>query len=298
MATATKPLADLAVNRVVADRLHEYADLLEQQEAGPFRVRAYRRAADTVAGLATPVASVMAKGGRAGLEALPTIGRGIAAAIAEMVVTGGWSQLDRLRGDTDPASLFTTLPGIGAKLAARICEGLHIDDLATLEMAAYDGRLAGLPGFGERRLRMVRDGLAQRLGRQVRLGRGGRSVPEVRQPRPDVATLLDVDREYRARAEDGTLPKIAPRRFNPEKVAWLPILHTTRDGWHFTALYSNTQRAHALGRNRDWVVIFYHTDDLPEDQCTVVTERRGTHAAQRVVRGREAEVTGDSGGLA
>ncbi|MGZ3265337.1 MAG: hypothetical protein ACXWI4_06565, partial [Croceibacterium sp.] len=52
---------------------------------------------------------------------------------------------------------------------------------------------------------------------------------------------------------------------------------------------SNTRQAHELGRVRDWVVIYFQTDGLPEGQCTVVTERRGELAGQRVVRGREAE---------
>ncbi len=101
---------------------------------------------------------------------------------------------------------------------------------------------------------------------------------------PAVATLLEVDREYRSKAAAGQLQKIAPRRFNPEHEAWLPVLHTRREGWHFTALYSNTERAHDLHRTHDWVVVFY--DD---GQCTVVTEYRGALKGRRVVRGREPE---------
>jgi putative hydrolase len=104
-----------------------------------------------------------------------------------------------------------------------------------------------------------------------------------------VATLLDVDREYRAKATAGTLRTIAPRRFNPEGKAWLPILHTRRDPWHFTALYSNTARAHELGRTRDWVVVYFYDDDHREGQHTIVTETQGPLAGERVVRGREAE---------
>ena len=101
--------------------------------------------------------------------------------------------------------------------------------------------------------------------------------------------LLAVDAEYRRKAEAGELPTIAPRRFNPEGTSWLPILHTQRNGWQFTALYSNTARAHEFGRTRDWVVVYYHTDHDSERQCTVVTETRGRLRGQRVVRGREAE---------
>jgi hypothetical protein len=106
---------------------------------------------------------------------------------------------------------------------------------------------------------------------------------------PAVDLLLDVDREYREKTERGAVPKIAPRRFNPSGESWLPILHTERADWRFTALFSNTALAHELGRVRDWVVIYFHQDSGPEGQRTVVTESRGLLAGRRVVRGREAE---------
>ena len=64
-------------------------------------------------------------------------------------------------------------------------------------------------------------------------------------------------------------------------------MHREKNGWSFTAHYSNTARAHALGATRDWGVISFERDGH-EDQCTVVTERSGLLAGQRVVRGREA----------
>ena len=106
---------------------------------------------------------------------------------------------------------------------------------------------------------------------------------------PGVELLLDVDREYREKAQAGSLPKIAPRRMNPEGKAWLPVLHTRFGPWHFTALFSNTERAHELHRVFDWVVIFYSDPEGAEGQATVVTERRGALTGQRVVRGREPE---------
>jgi hypothetical protein len=86
----------------------------------------------------------------------------------------------------------------------------------------------------------------------------------------------------------GSCAPSCPRRFNPRGESWLPVLHTERDGWSFTALYSNTARAHELGRTRDWVVIYWERDGQ-EDQCTVVTEYAGALAGQRVVRGWEHE---------
>ena len=106
---------------------------------------------------------------------------------------------------------------------------------------------------------------------------------------PSVDILLGVDREYREKAQAGSLPKIAPRRMNPEGKSWLPVLHTRFGPWHFTALFSNTERAHELHRIFDWVVIFYSDPEGGEGQATVVTERRGALTGRRVVRGREPE---------
>jgi len=275
-------------NAKIAERLREAADILGQQGANPFRVSAYRRAADTVAGLARDIGDILREEGTDGLERLPHIGESIAAAIAQMVRTGRWAQLDRLRGELDPEKLFRTVPGIGPATARRIHDTLHIDTLEALELAAHDGRLETVPSVGRRRAAAWRASLADMLGR-VRAR--PQPAPAAAAPRhdPDVAMLLDVDREYREKAAAGKLSTIAPRRFNPTGEAWLPVLHTSRGDWHFTALFSNTARAHELGRTRDWVVLYFADADHAERQCTVVTESRGGLAGERVVRGREAE---------
>jgi putative hydrolase len=64
------------------------------------------------------------------------------------------------------------------------------------------------------------------------------------------------------------------------------VLHTQRGARHYTALFSNTPRAHRLGTTRDWVVVYL--DGPQEGQWTVVTARGGPLAGERVVRGREA----------
>jgi hypothetical protein len=271
------------VNKKIAEKLGEAADILEQQSANPFRINAYRRAADTVARLEEDLRDLVDRRGVEGLIALPAIGRGIASAIYEMIVTGRWSQLERLRGTLDPVKLFQTVPGIGPDLAERIHDTLHVDTLEALEIAAYDGRLRSVPGIGDRRVAAIRAALSALLGRAR-----GRTEPEPGVG-PDIKTLLAVDREYRAKAEAGALPLITPKRFNPEGKAWLPILHTNLGAWHFTVLYSNTARAHELGRTRDWVVLYYYDDHHVEGQHTVVTESRGALSGKRVVRGRESE---------
>ena len=268
-------------NQAIAGRLAEAADLLRQQGASPFRSNAYRRAERTLRALDRDASDIARKEGRAGLMALPGIGPGIAAAIDEIVRTGRWSRLERLRGALEPEQLFRTVPGLGPELAHRIHDSLGIDTLEALEQAAHDGRLEKVEGIGPRRVAAIRASLAQLLGRvrSARSPAGGE---------PSVRLLLDVDREYREAAAAGRLRKIAPKRFNPSGEAWLPILHAERGRWRFTVLFSNTALAHSLGRTQDWVVIYFHRDDEIEGQRTVVTETHGPLKGRRVVRGREA----------
>jgi len=281
-------------NSEIADALERVADLLEVQHADGFRVRAYRRAAETCRVLERPLGLVLASDGPKGLERLPAIGKSIAASISEYLVTGRLRLLDRLEGGASPEALFATLPGIGEELAHRIHDELGVETLEELEVAAHDGRLAEVAGIGERRVHAIRDSLAAVLGLSSR--RRARQLRAMEKPpqRPSADAVLAVDAEYRRRAAAGTLRRIAPRRFNPSGEAWLPILHETRDGWYFTALFSNTARAHQFGATRDWVVVFYERDGQ-EGQCTVVTERMGPRAGQRVIRGREQETPGPVG---
>jgi hypothetical protein len=276
-------------NAQVADSLERVADLLEAQEANPFRVRAYRQAATTVREHKEPVAEILAREGVAGLQALPTIGESLSRSIEQLIDTGKINLLERLQGETSIERVLATVPGVGPVLAGRIHEQLGIETLVELELAAADGRLQHVPGFGANRVRAVRESLAGRFRRPAATpARPARAPTNGASTQPAVAELLDVDREYREKAKAKTLPKIAPRRFNPTGEAWLPVLHTERDKVHYTALYSNTARAHELGTTSDWVVI-YRDDDAGDGQWTVVTARYGALLGKRVVRGREEE---------
>jgi hypothetical protein len=280
--------APLHDNTLIALRLREMAALLDAQGDNAFRVAAYRNAAQTIIGLKRDLREVFEREGLAGLDALPTIGPGIAAAIGEMLHTGRWSRLEQLRGSAGPEGLLRAVPGIGPQLAARLHDELGIHTLEALEIAAHDGRLEGMTRVGPRRAAAIRAALQPMLER-VRVWQRGKPSADDGASAPPVTMLLDVDREYRDAAAKDRLPKIAPKRFNPSAQAWLPVLHTTRDGWHFTALYSNTARAHELDRVRDWVVVYAEDEQHHERQYTVITAMSGSLAGQRIVRGREDE---------
>lgn len=274
----------MVTNKEIALKLREIANLLDEQKANPFRVNAYVSAAKTIGSMTEPVEDLLKRDGFSALLDIPGVGEGIARSVNEFVVTGRMSRLESLQTGHDPISLFEQIPGIGPKSAHRIIETLHIDSLEALELAAHNGRLKKVPGFSTKKIALVQTWLAHVLGYR-------RPAHELKQtiPEPPVGLLLQIDEQYRIKAEAGELPTIAPKRFNPGGEAWLPIMHATRQGWHFTALYSNTARAHQLDRVKDWVVIFFYDDRHHEGQHTVVTETRGPEAGRRVVRGREKE---------
>lgn len=278
----TNSSAEKNLNVRIARRLDEVAEILEAQGGNPYRVQAYRRAAETLRQLPRPAEQILRLEGEPGLRKLPGIGERLARSIATLLITGRLPMLDRLRGTTDSGSLLASVPGIGKRLAQRLRRDLGIETLEQLETAAHDGRLKAIPGIGEKKLAGIIDSLTTRLGRVRPLRLTQKTIE------PGVSEILDVDREYRDKAAAGALNKIAPRRFNPNREAWLPILHTNRGERHYMALFSNTARAHQMGKTRDWVVLYYDGRD-GERQCTVITSQRGSLIGRRIVRGRETE---------
>lgn len=274
----------LRENLQIADRLRTYADLLENQGDDRFRIRAYRAAADQIEQMDRSLRDIHRDGGSKALIALPAIGRGIASAIVEILTTGRWAQLERLRGETTPEHVFQTVPGVGPVLADRFATLLDAEGLEELEAMLADPKMT-VPGLGPRRRQAILAALSGRL-EPIRRDRNARADPA---KEPPVSLLLEADALYRKKDDAGELRQIAPRRFNPEGVAWLPVLHLRRGDWHLTLLYSNTARAHVLNKTRDWVIVFFHHGDAPEAQRTIVTQRHGALAGRRVVRGREDE---------
>jgi hypothetical protein len=266
-------------NRTIAQRLLDYANYLEAREASLYRSRAYRRAADTILRLDRQAAQIVEEHGRDGLEELGGIGSHLSYTIEGLVRDGEFRTLNVEGGNIDVERLFGSLPGVGRRLARQIHEQLGVETLEQLEQAAYEGRLSALH-VGRKRLRGIQEALASRL-RQQRFTSPG-------QREPSVSELLAVDRDYRRQAGQHALPVLTPRRFNPRHEPWLPLFEARQSEWNYRALFSNTALAHRLGRNRDWVVIYFH-DGSSSGQRTVVTEARGELSGRRIVRGRERE---------
>jgi DNA polymerase (family 10) len=134
-------------NPEIARTLEEVADILEIQNANPFRIRAYRNAVRTVQSLTVPLRRWVEE--NRPLTDLPGIGKEMANHIREMVETGTLGFRDELIADV-PRSLIDLmrLPGVGPKKARRFYDEMNICSVDELEAAAKEGRIATIPGFG------------------------------------------------------------------------------------------------------------------------------------------------------
>ncbi|MBX9952283.1 MAG: hypothetical protein K2Y39_24125 [Candidatus Obscuribacterales bacterium] len=273
-------------NDQIAEKLSSIGALLEERSENLFRVRAYRKAAAVLKKNARQVSEILATEGLDGLMNLEGVGVSLAHVIEKIASDGHVLILDRLLSETKPEQNLGSVPGIGKKLAEELHSKLGIENLHDLEVAAYDGRLAAMPGIGKKRLCAIRDCLSGRFHRLPVIEPSKPREGLLALPTIGVAEILDIDEEYSLRVKKHTLPLIAPKKFNPTKSPWLPILHTVHNGRHYTAMYSNTARANELGTQKDWVVIFL---DGSSQQWTVVTAHYGQLAGKRVVRGHERE---------
>lgn len=155
------------INAEIAAVFDEIADLLEIEEANPFRVRAYRNAARRLEELGRSVASMIDKG--EDLTAIPGIGADLAGKIAEVVRTGTCELRERLRREVPPAVTgLLQIPGLGPKRVRVLYHELDVHTLGQLERAARDGRIRGLHGFGEKTERRILEAIGAHAGKLAR----------------------------------------------------------------------------------------------------------------------------------
>ncbi len=146
-------------NLAIARVLGEIADLLEIKAENPFKIRAYRNAADTVADEPRRVAELTPEDRRT----LPGIGKDIAAKIGELVDTGTLRYHQELLQECPPTVLdLLRLQGVGPKTVALLYRSLGIRTLQDLENAARDGRLRALKGMGEKKEALILKALEER----------------------------------------------------------------------------------------------------------------------------------------
>jgi DNA polymerase (family X) len=137
-------------NRDIGTALDEIADLLEFQNANPFRVRAYRNAARRVKDLSEPLANIAADPNRQ-LTEIEGIGKDLAQKIGELLSTGEIEMLEKLREEIPGGVLaMVRIPGMGPKKAALLRKELGINSLDELRAACESDRVQALKGFGKK----------------------------------------------------------------------------------------------------------------------------------------------------
>ncbi len=135
-----------AINLALARRFERIADLLEIRGDEPYKIRAYRRAAEILAHLPEPVTRYYEEGR---LQEIPGIGAALARKIEQFLETGRIPFLERLQKEVPPTLLeLLQLPGLGPSKVRKLWKTLGIRDLSSLEQALKEGRVRQVPGFG------------------------------------------------------------------------------------------------------------------------------------------------------
>jgi DNA polymerase (family 10) len=152
-------------NKLIADIFNDIAAMLSVDEtpSSRFEVRAYQKAALTIATLQEDIGDIYRKEGKEGLMKLPGIGKGLAERIEEYIKTGKIRRYEELRKryPIDMKAL-TSIEGIGAKKAIALYKKLGIKDVASLKKAAESHKIGALSGFGGKSEGLILRGI-QRL---------------------------------------------------------------------------------------------------------------------------------------
>lgn len=151
------PEAAQFTNAAFTKIFREIAGIMELKGESPFKVRAYRTAADTFANLPEDLKQVWREG-RVG--ELPGVGKAISDKVQELMTTGRLRFYERLLAEVPPSLIsLTSIPHVGPKKAMQLYQTLGIQGLADLEKAIADGRLATVPGFGDRTIEGIKEGI-------------------------------------------------------------------------------------------------------------------------------------------
>jgi len=146
-------------NKSVARTLLEIADLLELKGENPFKIRAYRNAADIVAHAADAVSDL----DEAALRGWNGIGKDLAGRIREIASTGDCAVRRDLLTEF-PATLLDVLrlQGVGPKTVAVLYKELRIKSLDDLAAAAKAGRIRGVKGMGGKKEQLILQAIEER----------------------------------------------------------------------------------------------------------------------------------------
>lgn len=152
-------------NGEIAGLFSQIADFLEIKGENPFRVRAYRRAAQVMEGLTEDVGAIAERGG---LLEIPGVGKDLAAKIQEYLGRGGVAYLEELKKEIPVGVVeLMGIHGVGPKTAKLLYERVGVDSVDKLEELAKAHKLVGFPGIQTKTEENILKGIAVwRSGRE------------------------------------------------------------------------------------------------------------------------------------
>ena len=157
-------------NAEIAAVFARIALILDLKNENPFRVRAYERAAMMVENLPTDMKKMYESGGKKELLSLPGIGKDLAEKIGEMVTAGKLKYLAEIEKKVPKGLLeIMEIEGVGPKKTKQLWEKFHMKSLAELVKLAESGKIAKLPGWGEKSVINLLRGVDQRSRMSGRL---------------------------------------------------------------------------------------------------------------------------------
>jgi DNA polymerase (family X) len=132
-------------NQQIATLFRSIADLLAAQRANPYRVRAYRRGADSLLRLKEDVAEVAS---RKQLEDINGIGKDLSEKIEEFLRTGKIHTLETLKTPLpEQIKEWAQLPGLSESLVTYLYRRLNIQTVPDLQRLVRSHMLRTVPGF-------------------------------------------------------------------------------------------------------------------------------------------------------
>jgi DNA polymerase (family X) len=153
-------------NTTISELFSEMADIMEILGEDRFRINSYRKVARVIGDMPTDIEEMLATGK---LAETPGIGKSSLAKIEEFIKTGQITAHQELLTKI-PQKLLQLLkiPGMGPKGVKAVYENLKVKSIADLKAAIETGKLAELPGFGEKKAAIITKGiefLAKSTGR-------------------------------------------------------------------------------------------------------------------------------------
>lgn len=250
-------------NAEIARIFKEYADLLEIKGENPFKVRAYRNAARTIENIGKSLEELVKEG--YDLTRLPGIGSDLNQYIQEIVTTGKFSKLQKLKKQIPPSLVdMLSIEGLGPKRIKTLYEKLGIASMEDLRRAAQNGEIEKLPGFGPT--------LVQKILKGIRLLKKAGHRFKWSEAKEYVEDIL----AYMGQIELSHLDVAGSYRRKKETVGDLDILATAKDFSevirHFVK-YPKIKEVVSAGSTRSTVIL---NNDLQVDLRSVEDESYGS----------------------